>query len=57
MEWYYVVLICIFWAWIGKGVEILAKESSHINTDHSGNVVIIFFWPLILLLASIELGK
>lgn len=57
MDWYYIVSICIFWVWIGKGCEVLAKESIHVNTDQAGNVLIIFFWPIILLVASMELGK
>ena len=56
MEWYYVVLICVFWVWMGKGCEVLAKESCNIDTDHNFNVAIVILWPLLLILASFETG-
>lgn len=57
MEWYYIVLICFLWAWLGKGCEVLAKDSPNLDTDHNANILILFLWPLILIIASFELGK
>jgi len=57
MNEYLIVAICIAWVICGKGCEVMAKESNHVDTSHKYNFIIIFAWPLILFVAALERGE